>query len=260
MKRPTSCGSIRLAIPDARQLFIGCPHRRSPIVLLRVLESLCVLRRNLRRIALVVAALAGLSGLLVAYGAASVAREARGFVFDDLKQVPRARVGLVLGCSTNLADGRPNPYFVHRIEAATALYAEGVVAYLLVSGDNGTRDYDEPTMIKAALVERGVPAHRIVLDYAGFRTLDSVIRAREVFGIDDFVVVSQRFHCERAVLLARRLGMHATGYAASDVPGIEGAKTRAREWLARAKAVIDLSVGTRPRFLGPRVVIGAEGV
>ena len=133
-------------------------------------------------------------------------------------------MGLVLGCSTNLADGRPNPYFVHRIEAATALYAEGVVAYLLVSGDNGTRDYDEPTMIKAALVERGVPAHRIVLDYAGFRTLDSVIRAREVFGIDDFVVVSQRFHCERAVLLARRLGMHATGYAASDVPGIEGAK------------------------------------
>jgi SanA protein len=213
--------------------------------------------RNVRRIALVVVALAGLGGLLVAYGAASIASEARGFVFDDLKQIPAARVGLVLGCSTRLADGRPNPYFVHRVEAATALYEGRVVEYLLVSGDNGNRDYDEPTMIKAALVERGVPADRIVLDYAGFRTLDSVVRAREVFGVDDFVVISQRFQSERAVFLARRLGMHATGYAAGDVPGIDGAKTRAREWLARAKAVIDLKVGTRPKFLGPRVVIGS---
>lgn len=216
-----------------------------------------VFGRNLRRIALVVAALAGLSGLLVVYGAASIAKEARGFVFDDLRQIPRARVGLVLGCSTRLADGRPNPYFVHRVDAATALYEAGVVEHLLVSGDNGTRDYDEPTMIKAALVERGVPENRIVLDYAGFRTLDSVVRAREVFGVDDFVVVSQRFQSERAVFLARRLGMRATGYAASDVPGIDGAKTRAREWLARARAVIDVSVGTRPRFLGPRVPIGS---
>jgi SanA protein len=222
-----------------------------------MLQSSAVLWRNVRRIVVVVAAFAGLIGLLVAYGAASIAREARGFVFDDLQQIPTARVGLVLGCSTRLADGRPNPYFVHRLEAATALHAAGVVEYLLVSGDNGTRDYDEPTMIKAALVERGVPADRIVLDYAGFRTLDSVVRAREVFGVDDFVVVSQRFQSERAVFLARRLGMHATGYAADDVPGIDGAKTRAREWLARAKAVIDLTVGTRPRFLGPRVPIGS---
>jgi len=199
----------------------------------------------------------GLAGLLVAYSAAAIARETKGVVFDDLKQIPPARVGLVLGCSTRLADGRPNPYFVHRVEAATALYEAGVVAYLLVSGDNGTRDYDEPTMIKASLVERGVPADRIVLDYAGFRTLDSVVRARDVFGVDDFVVVSQRFQSERAVFLARRLGMRATGYAANDVSGIAGATTRAREWLARARAVIDLSVGTQPRFLGPKVSIGS---
>jgi SanA protein len=222
-----------------------------------MLQSSGVSGRSLRRIGVVVAALAGLSGLLVAHGAASIAREARRFVFDDLQQVPRARVGLVLGCSTRLADGRPNLYFVHRVAAATALYEAGVVEHLLVSGDNGTRDYDEPTMIKAALVERGVPADRIVLDYAGFRTLDSVVRAREVFGVDDFVVVSQRFQSERAVFLARRLGMRVTGYAASDVPGIDGARTRAREWLARAKAVIDVNLGTQPKFLGPKVPIGS---
>jgi SanA protein len=214
-------------------------------------------RRNLRRFALVFAVFAGACALLVAYAAASVARETKGFVFDDVKQVPRKRVGLVLGCSSRLADGRPNPYFLPRVEAAVALHQAGVVEYLLLSGDNGSRNYDEPSVFKDALVANGVPADRLVLDYAGFRTLDSVIRAREVFGVDDFVVVSQRDHGERAVFLARRLGMNAVGYVAGDVTGIASFTTRAREWLARVKAVIDLKVGARPRFLGPKVPIGS---
>lgn len=215
-----------------------------------------VRRRNLRRVALLLAAFVVTGAGLVAYGAASVARETKGFVFDDLRQVPRRRVGLVLGCSSRLAGGAPNPYFSLRVEAAAALHQAGVVDYILVSGDNGTRDYDEPSTFKAALIERGVPAERLVLDYAGFRTLDSVVRAREVFGVDDFVVVSQRAHSERAVFLARRLGMNAVGYAAGEVSGLSGFKTNAREWFARAKAVIDLNVGTRPRFLGPKIPIG----
>jgi SanA protein len=205
---------------------------------------------------LLFAVLVGAGACFGVYSAASIARETKGLVFGDLKQVPRKRVGLVLGCSSRLGGGLANPYFSSRVEAAAALQQAGVVEYLLVSGDNGSRDYDEPTTFKAALVARGVPEDRIVLDYAGFRTLDSVIRARDVFGADDFVVVSQRDHSERAVFLARRLGMSAVGYVADDVTGPAGTKTRVREWFARAKAVIDLKVGTRPRFLGPKLPIG----
>jgi SanA protein len=184
-----------------------------------------------RRVVLLFAVLVGAGACFGVYSAASIARETKGLVFGDLKQVPRKRVGLVLGCSSRLGGGLANPYFSSRVEAAAALQQAGVVEYLLVSGDNGSRDYDEPTTFKAALVARGVPEDRIVLDYAGFRTLDSVIRAR-------------------------RLGMSAVGYVADDVTGPAGTKTRVREWFARAKAVIDLKVGTRPRFLGPKLPIG----
>lgn len=123
---------------------------------------------------------------------------------------------------------------------------------LLVSGDNGSRQYDEPTAMKAALVAAGVPAERIVCDYAGFRTLDSVVRAREVFGQSRFLVVSQRFHNERAIFLARRLGIEAVGLNAQDVPRSRALTTWLREYLARVQAVLDVTLlGTRPRFAGP---------
>lgn len=188
---------------------------------------------------------------------AALGRGARTRVFDDAAAVPASRVGLVLGCAERLADGRPNLFFTLRIRAAAELYAAGKVEYLLVSGDNGTKSYDEPTAMKAALVRAGVPDDRVVLDFAGFRTLDSVVRAREVFGQTRITIVSQRFHNERAVYLARRHGIAAYGYNAPDVGGAGGAAVRAREVLARVKAVLDVRVlGTRPRFLGEPVPIG----
>lgn len=124
--------------------------------------------------------------------------------------------------------------------------------HLIVSGDNHVAGYDEPSEMRNALLGAGVPASVITLDYAGFRTLDSVVRAKSVFGQSRFVVVSQGFHCERAVFIARRSGIDAVGFVAQSPAGTGGVMVRGREVLARTAAVLDVYVlGTRPRFDGP---------
>jgi SanA protein len=127
---------------------------------------------------------------------------------------------------------------------------------LIVSGDNGSKQYDEPTAMKEDLVRRGVPPDAIYCDYAGFRTLDSIVRAERVFGQRRFMVVSQRFHNERAVFLARRHGLDAEAFDAGDVTGGSGWMTHLREYLARVQAVLDVTLlRTKPRFEGPPVRI-----
>jgi SanA protein len=175
------------------------------------------------------------------------------FVSEELASLPDAQVGLVLGCSPRV-EGRDNAFFVARIVAAAELFHSGKVRHLLVSGDNGSPHYDEPSAMKAALVEMGVPAEHITRDFAGFRTLDSVLRARKVFGVQQVIVVSQRFHAERAVYLARAHGLNAFAYSARDVSGARGDWVRLREVFSRLMAALDVHVlGTEPRFLGPAV-------
>ena len=175
---------------------------------------------------------------------------------EKLDDVPAMKTALVLGCAPTVAGGRPNLFFTKRMEAAAALYQAGKVRALMVSGDNGTRKYDEATAMKEALVKLGVPAKNIHPDYAGFRTLDSVVRAREVFGQSEFIVVSQRFHNERAVFLARQHGIPAVAYDAAAVRHSRALLTHLREWLVRVQVVLDVTVlGTKPKFLGDPVVI-----
>ena len=172
--------------------------------------------------------------------------------------LPKMKAGLVLGCAPTV-QGRPNLFFTKRIQAAALLMKSGKVQVLIVSGDNSNPQYDEATAMKDALVKAGVPEKRIYLDYAGFRTLDSVVRAKEVFGQVAFIVVSQRFHNERAVFLARRVGINAVGYDAGDVGGRGGLLTHLREYLARVQAVLDVEVlGTEPKFLGAPVLIAGR--
>lgn len=179
-------------------------------------------------------------------------------ISDRLEDVPAARVGVVLGCGRKLANGRLNLYFKHRMEAASELFTSGKVHFLLVSGDNHTKGYNEPAEMKSALVKRGIPETAIFCDYAGFRTLDSIVRASRVFGLKKMVVVSQEFHTQRAVFLARQHGIDAFGYNARGVTGVRSVRTRVREKLARVKALLDCWIlGTQPRFLGPRIRIGA---
>lgn len=172
-----------------------------------------------------------------------------------LEGVPELTVALVLGCSPTVG-GRPNLFYVYRMEAAARLYQSGKVRALIVSGDNGSKQYDEPTEMKEDLVRRGVPADAVYCDYAGFRTLDSIVRAERIFGQRRFMVVSQRFHNERAVFLARRHGLDAEAFDAGDVVGSSGLMTHLREYLARVQAVLDVTLlRTKPRFEGPPVRI-----
>lgn len=177
-------------------------------------------------------------------------------IYDDITLVPERRVALVLGTGKWAPSGRINLFYKYRIEAALALYKSGKVERILVSGDNSREDYDEPTQMRDDLIQLGVPADHITRDYAGFRTLDSIIRAKEVFGLDSYVVVSQRFHCLRAVYLAQSADVDAVGFCAREVGGATGIKIRLREVLARTQAVVDLNVLDRkPKFLGPQEVI-----
>ena len=190
---------------------------------------------------------------------AAIVRSASGRVFSEVDNVPERKVALVLGCIPELSNGRTNAFFSYRIQAAADLFHAGKVRYLLVSGDNHRKGYDEPTAMKEALVAKGVPGDRVVCDYAGFRTLDSVVRAQKVFEQEGFVVVSQQFHNQRAIYIARCKGLDAVGYNARDVSRRWALKTRLREQLARVKTVLDMYVlRTRPKFLGQPVPIGPE--
>jgi len=169
-----------------------------------------------------------------------------------IDKVPNAPAAVVLGCVRILKDGSRNQFYGHRIRAAAELYAAGKVRAVIVSGDNHVRGYDEPSDMKEDLVSAGVPAEKIVCDYAGFRTLDSVIRAKKVFGAEKFIIVSQSFHARRALFLARGFGCDAYGYAAEDVNGVNSIKTLVREQLAKVAALIDVVIRRQPKFLGEK--------
>lgn len=190
-----------------------------------------------------------------------VERVSQPWLFADLDEVPHNRVGLVLGTGPTTVRGRPNPYFVGRIQAAALLYKAGKVDYLLVSGDNSSRYYDEPSATRNALITQGVPTERIYRDYAGFRTLDSVVRAKEVFKEQRFTIISQAFHNQRAVFIARERGLEAIGFNAPDVPEWFNTSTQFRERFARVQMVLDLFLlGTQPRFLGEPIRIGVDPI
>lgn len=174
-----------------------------------------------------------------------------------LGELPNTKVALVLGTSEYLVGGGKNLYFTYRIEAAYQLYEAGKCTYFLVSGDNSNKNYNEPKRMRDALIEKGIPNEHIILDYAGFRTLDSVVRAKKVFGQDSILVVSQRFHNERAIYLAKHNKLYAFGYNAKDVKDYAGFKTHVREYLARVKMMLDLYIlQTEPKFLGEKVEVG----
>lgn len=184
-----------------------------------------------------------------------IASSADGRLYDSTAEIPFNDVGLVLGANKN-ARGGPNLYFENRIDAAAALFKAGKIRHLLVSGDNHISEYDEATDMKNALVARGVPDTCITLDYAGFRTLDSVVRCKKVFGQKKVTIISQEFHNQRAVFIAGFYDMEAIGFNAKDVPASYSLKTNFREYIARFKAVLDLYLlRTSPRFLGEEVKI-----
>jgi SanA protein len=185
----------------------------------------------------------------------SVYYESKNFLFSQAKNLPSTKTALLLGTSKKLSNGNDNLYFKYRIDACLELYRSGKVSHILISGDNGSKEYNEPQDMKNELISRGIPEEKITLDYAGFDTYDSVLRAKMIFGQDAFIVVSQKFHNQRAVYIARRNGIHAYGYNARDVKKMNGLKTKIREFFACVKAYIEVKVNVNPAYLGEKVLI-----
>lgn len=193
--------------------------------------------------------------IFIAWANYSIKKESSEFVSYNVADVPETKVALLLGTGKNLNNGMPNAYFYNRIKAASDLYKSGKIQYIIVSGDNSTKDYNEPEDMQMELTKQGIPQDKIILDHAGFRTLDSVVRAKDIFGQTKLVIISQKFHNERAVFLAKENGMEAFGYNAEDVNKYAGLKTNLREYLAKAKAYWDLLFGVEPKFGGEKIII-----
>jgi len=186
-----------------------------------------------------------------------VEQKVNPYLFDDINSVPKNKVGLLLGTSKYTGGGKYiNYYYKYRLEAAKALFDADKIEYILISGDNATRYYDEPTQMRKDLIAMGIPDSNIVLDYAGFRTLDSVVRAKKVFKTKQLTVISQKFHNQRAIYIGKYKDMKMIGFNAKDISIRAGFKTQIREKLARVKMMLDLITNKEPKFLGDEIEIG----
>ena len=176
-------------------------------------------------------------------------------LYSSTNTLPHNRVGLLLGTGKYLSDKLINPYYEYRIDAAVQIIKARKIDYLVISGDNGQKDYNEPMTMKIDLARLGIDTTKVYLDYAGFRTFDSIVRLKEIFGQDSVTIISQPFHNQRAIYIADKKGIFAIGYNAVDLPGTLGLKTNIREKLARVKVFIDLLFDKKPKFLGKKISI-----
>jgi SanA protein len=173
-------------------------------------------------------------------------------IYTQASELPRKQFALVLGTAPLTKEGRPNAFFLSRIKSAAELHASGKVDRIIVSGYQKLPSYDEPGDMKKAQVASGVDPDNIITDPAGVRTLDSILRARDVHNASDLIVVSDPFHVSRALFIARHSGMFPVAYAPGGIaqPPLW---LRAREFLARITAILDLFVlKTQPRNEKPQ--------
>ncbi|MGD1019366.1 MAG: ElyC/SanA/YdcF family protein [Verrucomicrobiia bacterium] len=196
-------------------------------------------RRHFKKIAAIVSVAGSILLLFVLACNIWIITATKSQVFYDIASLPVNRDGLVLATGKLIDRGRINQHFVRRVDAAAALYRAGKVQRLILSGDKA---HDEPMELKRALLARGVPESALVLDNYGLRTLDSVVRARDVFQCGNLTIISERFHDFRALFLSRYYGINAVAYAPGDLPFRWMIRSTLRESLARVKAVLDLYV------------------
>lgn len=181
-------------------------------------------------------------------------------LYNEIETLPSQETALVLGTSKYIRRTL-NPYYQYRIDAAIELYRQNKVTHFLLSGDNAHRSYNEPWTMKRDLLKAGIPEENITLDYAGFRTLDSVQRATQIFDANSLTIVTQKFHCQRAVFIANHFSMDTVCLVVPSPTGWANTKIRIREVLARTKALLDLYIfNVQPKFLGPKEPIKHESV
>ncbi|HIF9138889.1 TPA: SanA/YdcF family protein [Photobacterium damselae] len=176
--------------------------------------------------------------------------------FYSVDDLPEQTTCLVLGTAKYFHSGRENTFYINRMKAAVKAYKAGKCKTIIVSGDNSLLDYNEPEDMKSSLITLGIPEQRIYCDYAGGRTLDSVIRFKTIFEQKSGVVISQKFHNERAIYIAKANGIDLIGYNAKDVTAFNGFRTKIREILARTRAYIDVNIlHSQPRHGGDKIKI-----
>lgn len=176
-----------------------------------------------------------------------------GKTYDNPSETPRNKVGLLLATSPITPGGAHNYYFDNRIKAADELYKAGKIDFIIASGGDYSHTQkngcNEPQAILDSLIARGIPAQRIILDYDGTRTLNSIAKAKNVYGLDSLTFISQKYHNERAIYLAEKYGIHAIGYNAEQSPIRRNRiKNTLREYLARVKMFMDLAFESKPVF------------
>ncbi|GIT99156.1 vancomycin high temperature exclusion protein [Sulfurovum sp. TSL1] len=196
--------------------------------------------------------LLAVTALIVIY--ISVSKQAEPNLYDTVDKIPVKKAALVLGTAKYMVGGGKNYFYTYRIRAAVDLFKAGKVKAIVVSGDNSTKYYNETSKMQKDLIKAGVPRRYITMDPFGLRTLDSVVRAEAIFDLKDYIIVSQKFHLERALFIARAKGQKAIGFIAKDIPGTMTAyRMKAREYFARAKAFMDVYIlHTVPKYDGKK--------
>lgn len=173
----------------------------------------------------------------------------RAHIYSDIDAIPKTDFAVVLGTSRYLKNGKNNPFYSERINDAAQLYLQNKVRHIIVSGDNKNFNYNEPRMMAQDLIKKGVPQSAITYDFAGFRTLDSIIRAQKIFNLNHFTVVTQQFHCERAIFIANKNNSQINCLAVKN-PN-HSFDIQFREFFARLYTILDLYIfNTQPKFLG----------
>jgi SanA protein len=189
----------------------------------------------------------------------TVLRAAKGRIYtmEHLEKIPHTRVALVLGARV-YPDGRLSAVLKDRVDTAIALYKAGKVDKLLMSGDNRSAKYNEVSAMRNYAVKNGIPSDDVVRDFAGFRTYDSVYRAKEIWGLDRIIIVTQPFHLPRSLYIAKNLGMDAIGVASTEQRYSTTPRLKIRERGAWLLAWVDVMVGRDPYFLGPRESLSGD--
>ncbi len=174
----------------------------------------------------------------------AVTSAAKGRMYDDVKEIPHRKVGLLLGTNPLGRSGRPNQFYLRRLDATVALYNAGKIDRIVISGARRGDDYDEPTEMRNDLVKRGLPDSIFVLDGEGHRTISSIVRTKEVLAEDSVTIISQKFHNERALFLARHNGVDAIAFNAENTSSRRWRLMMVlRESMARVKAVAEAIFG-----------------
>lgn len=185
-----------------------------------------------------------------------VLHSCEGRLYDKVKDMPYNRVAVVLGTNPKTKSGSMNYFYKYRIDATIKLFQQGKIERILISGDNSRKTYSEPDAMKTDLMAAGIPDSVIYLDFAGFSTYDSMVRAKKVFGLSAFTVISQEFHNQRAVYIARQNDIDAIAFNVQNTPyRYWRIKMELREILARVKAVGEVVFNKTPHFLGEPIEV-----